>query len=116
MNSFSGWNLTIPRVIPGNEHAWMMFPIVLDETRMSKTDLVAYLNSHLVETRDMMPIVSQPIYRDLISPGEFPVAEWVDRNGFYIGCHQDLEPADLEYIRGVFEGFDRERVGGLAGR
>jgi CDP-6-deoxy-D-xylo-4-hexulose-3-dehydrase/perosamine synthetase len=32
----------------------------------------------------------------------YPVARWVNRQGFYIGCHQGLEKADLDYIIEVF--------------
>ncbi|MCK4827937.1 hypothetical protein KA005_70055, partial [bacterium] len=32
-----------------------------------------------------------------------PIAEYVGKNAFYIGCHQYLEKQDLEYIVDVFE-------------
>jgi dTDP-4-amino-4,6-dideoxygalactose transaminase len=37
----------------------------------------------------------------MIFPPDFPVAKYIDENGFYIGCHQDIEPDDIEYVRQV---------------
>jgi perosamine synthetase len=100
-------------ILKENTHAWMMFPIVIQHPQVDKEKLTRYLNSRQIETRDMMPIVSQPIYQEMISPEDYPIASFVDRNGFYIGCHQDIEPEDIEYVRQVFTEFltDEEPFG-----
>ena len=48
----------------------------------------------------MLPLLSQPIYRRLFGDlePEYPVAQWLNRGGFYIGCHQHLDEAATEYV------------------
>ena len=105
INELFGWNVTLPKTALGNEHSWMMYAVVLDPGKVAKEELTGYLNRHYIETRDMMPIVNQPIYESMIRRGEFPIAEWTCENGFYVGCHQDLEPIDIEYVRQVLVNF-----------
>ena len=40
----------------------------------------------------MLPLTNQPVYHRLLGWREqhYPVAQWINNNGFYIGCHQDL--------------------------
>jgi len=103
---YLGVGLVLPRVAPDNEHAWMMYPIVLPP-ETNKQHFCGYLNMMGVETRDMMPIVSQPIYQDMLRREDYPVADWTDQQGMYIGCHPDLTPQDIEYVAQVFEGYWR---------
>jgi dTDP-4-amino-4,6-dideoxygalactose transaminase len=60
-----------------------------------------------------MPLLNQPAYRKIFGDIEkkYPVARWIDRNGFYIGCHQHLSGKDLEYIVSVFGKFFAGRKG-----
>jgi dTDP-4-amino-4,6-dideoxygalactose transaminase len=48
----------------------------------------------------MLPLVNQPVYQRLfqIDVNDYPVADWINRNGFYVGCHQYLAPQDLDYL------------------
>lgn len=108
INQSYGTNFKIPRIAPGNEHSWMMFPIVCDELVVKKAELLPYLNERHIETRDMMPIVSQPIYQDMIEPNDYPYALHLERNGFYLGCHQDLNDNHLEYVRQIVIEFIRK--------
>lgn len=91
-------HLQLPKTRPETEHSFMMFPIVLRHE--NKKDLVNYLEKHGVETRNMLPLINQPIYIKLfnLNPADYPVADWVNNNGFYIGCHQDLAVDDLNYV------------------
>lgn len=97
LNKHFDAGLAIPQVAEGNEHSWMMFPIVITREDVRKQDLVEHLNAWKIETRDLMPITNQPIFSGMIE-GETPVADWLNRNGFYIGTHQDLETDDIEYV------------------
>jgi perosamine synthetase len=89
------------------EHAFMMFPIVIRSgASFTKEDLVMHLEKWNIETRDMLPLINQPVYAHFdIRQEDYPVADWVNRNGFYIGCHQGLTEHDLTYIVSVFEDF-----------
>ncbi|OFV91960.1 MAG: hypothetical protein A3H95_15975 [Acidobacteria bacterium RIFCSPLOWO2_02_FULL_64_15] len=94
--------MQLPAIRPQTEHTFMMYPIVLRVE--PKGDLVNYLERHGVETRDMFPLVDQPIYQRKLSvnPAQFPVARWVNANGFYVGCHQALADSDLDYMIELF--------------
>ena len=92
----------LPDTRPGNEHVFMMFPMVLRDE--AKEPLVEFLEAHGVETRDMLPITNQPVYQRMLGWRErdFPVAERINRQGFYMGCHQDLSAQDLAYVTELF--------------
>lgn len=88
--------LQLPRIRPNTTHSGMMYPIVVRNG--TKDALCSYLEERGIETREMLPLVSQPAYRGLWQPGDYPVAQWIDRSGLYIGCHQDLTDEDLAYM------------------
>jgi dTDP-4-amino-4,6-dideoxygalactose transaminase len=91
--------LQLPFVPPDREHMFMLFPIVLRDR--PKRGLVNYLEDHLIETRDLMPLVNQPIYRRIFGDGledRYPVAKWLNASGFYIGCHQHLTEEEKAYV------------------
>ena len=103
-----GNNLQLPSWPRYSEHAFMMFPIVIHkECRINREDLVIHLEEHNVETRPMLPLLNQPFYKKIFGDIEkdYPVAEWINNNGFYIGCHQDLGAKDIQYIVDVFDDF-----------
>jgi len=83
--------IQLPKIPEDRQHAFMMFP---------KERIVNYLEEMDIETRDMLPLINQPIYqqRFALKEGMFPIAEWINKNGFYIGCHQDISDEELNYI------------------
>jgi len=97
--------IQLPQIRPDCTHSYMMFPIVLHEAK--KNDLVQHLEENGIETRDMMTLIRQPVYKNLLSINEddFPVSKWVTDNGFYIGCHHNISESDLEYISDIFNKF-----------
>lgn len=95
--------IQLPSVRPHTGHAFMMYPIVM--LNDDKAQITAYLESRGIETRAMLPLINQPCYARLWNPADYPVAQWIDRSGFYIGCHQNLTRADLDYIIGAFANY-----------
>jgi dTDP-4-amino-4,6-dideoxygalactose transaminase len=95
-------HLQLPEVPEDREHNFMMYPIVLKDR--DKKDLVFFLEKNLIETRDMLPLLNQPIYEKQISniEKEFPVANWINNSGFYIGSHQYLKKEELDYTISKF--------------
>lgn len=92
--------LQLPYIPTGYSHAFMMYPMVVNENR---DKLLMYMEERGIETRYLFPLLSQPIYRKLF-PGledEFPVAKDLAENGFFIGMHQGLTAADIQYISNV---------------
>lgn len=100
--------LQLPERKKGADHVYMMYPIVVQkDAGFSKQELVNYLEELNIETRDMMPLINQPLYEKLYGKLEskYPVARWINRNGFYIGCHQFLTSKERSFIVSAFEHF-----------
>lgn len=97
--------IQLPYVPANCEHCYMLFPIVT--LKEPKTELIRFLEKSGIETRDLMPLVTQPIYRKLFGKieNQFKVALWLNQNGFYIGCHPYLTKKDLEYVIEVFHNY-----------
>lgn len=90
------------------DHSFMMYPLVVKkEAPFTREDLTHYLEKQNIETRPMLPLLNQPIYRELFGDIEkdYPVAEWIDHNGFYVGCHHGLAKAQLDKIVDVVQDF-----------
>ena len=79
----------------------MMFPIVIKNSEIiNYKEFINYLEKCNIETRPMLPLLNQPIYKKLFGDieNEYPVAKYINKNGFYIGCHHGLNIEDLDYI------------------
>jgi perosamine synthetase len=98
-------HIQLPRIRPGNDHSFMMYPLVL--RHQPKEKVVEYLEDRGVETRDLLPLINQPVYRSLfkLNPKQYPVSQWLIDSGFYIGCHHGLKRADLEYVASLLSTF-----------
>ena len=99
--------IQLPITRPHTGNSFMMFPIVCKQED-KRDKLTQHLNEKDIGTRRMLPLVNQPCYKGLWQPDDYPIAQWIDRNGFYVGCHQDLTKKDLDYmietIRKFFDG------------
>ncbi|MCX6126887.1 MAG: DegT/DnrJ/EryC1/StrS family aminotransferase, partial [Proteobacteria bacterium] len=104
-------HLQLPQVRPDSGHAFMMFPIVLRNEK--KTNFVNYLEENGIETRDMLPLINQPYSKQIfnIREADYPVSKWVNENGFYIGCHQNLTDIEKDFIvQKFFEYYEHKTV------
>ena len=104
--------LQLPYII--EDHVFMMYPIVI-KGGYRKDKLITYLENNGIETRNLMPITNQPVYINTIFKGvdvskEYPVAENLNNNGFYIGCHSFLNFDDMDYIVKTFENYFSNEV------
>lgn len=91
--------IQLPRHPENIEHTYMMFPILVKpESPKTKNEIVKYLESQNIETRPMLPLLNQPIYKEIFGDIEknYPNAEYIDNNGFYIGCHHGLGKEELD--------------------
>lgn len=90
--------IQLPYLPPDRDHMFMLFPIVLREE--GKRNLVNFLEENSIETRDLLPLLNQPVYKRLFGDLEkkYPVAKWLNDSGFYIGCHQYLKEEEKEYV------------------
>jgi dTDP-4-amino-4,6-dideoxygalactose transaminase len=88
--------IQLPEVRFGNQHAWMMYPMLAFNDH--KKPLTEFLEANGIETRDMMPLINQPCYKGMWNPDDYKRAQVIDKCGFYVGIHQDLTTDDLDYI------------------
>lgn len=98
--------IQLPMVPKDRDHNYMMYPIVLKN--MHKSELVNYLEERNIETREMVPLTNQPVYKKLFGKNlesKFPVAKWINESGFYIGSHPYLKPKEVKYIVDVIHEF-----------
>lgn len=96
---------------PSN-HCYMMYSIVLDE-QLDASNIIDYLNDKSVEVRRMMPITNQPVVQDYFNSklkDEFPIADLINRQGFYVGCHPELTIDDMEEMGSVIDEAIRQEV------
>ena len=99
-------HMQLPFEPQDREHHYMMYPIVLRDKE--KTDLVNFLEARKIETREMVPLTNQPAFKK--SFGEdledrYPVSKWINRNGFYIGCHPYLTDDEKIYMVETIKSF-----------
>ena len=93
--------IQLPRHPQNVEHTYMMFPILPRKSSgIRREDFVQYLERRNIETRPMLSLLNQPVYKEIFGDIEkdYPVAEYIDHNGFYIGCHHGLTDRDLQYV------------------
>lgn len=106
LKPFSSY-LQLPYAPVGYRHAFMMFPIVIIDSHISRDTLVAALEDNNIETRYLLPLLNQPLYQRLfgnIEP-QYPVAAFLNRNAFYIGCHPAMTEKDIQYVVKIFKKF-----------
>lgn len=89
------------------EVSYLAYPIVIKKPGLiSRKELRYELEKKGVETRPLFGCIptQQPAYSHLkfLYEDKLPNAEYVGRNGFYIGCHQYLDKKDIDYIISIF--------------
>lgn len=92
--------LDLPRDRPNARRSHRMFPIRLKAPTGVRNRVSFFLERHGVETRPLFPLLEQPYYRRLFGDiaGKYPIAREAGSTGFYVGCHELLEQADLDYM------------------
>jgi len=97
--------LQLPHTPEGYDHSYMMYPAVCKEG-VDRESLLMHMESKGIETRYLFPLLSQPAYKKLF-PGmleKYPVAQRLEKQGFFIGMHQGLIRADMHFIAHTIAG------------
>ena len=92
--------LQLPTTAPGRGHAWMMYPIVCREVGICE-DLMVHLERYAIQTRFLMPLLSQPALQRAVKAdltGACPTARRISRNGFFVGCHPGVTRDDCAFV------------------
>lgn len=94
----------LPLQLPVLERSsWMLFPLVLLDG--SRDTFMSYMLRKGIETRQMMPLTDQPCYKGLVKESDFPVAEWINKNGVCLPCHQLITDEQVDYMVECVKGF-----------
>ncbi len=85
---------------------YLAYPLVVKRS-ISREKIRTELEKKGVETRPLFGCIptQQPAYAYLKKQyeGKLPHAEFLGKNGFYIGCHQYLSTQDLDYAINAFK-------------
>ena len=97
----------LPYIPQKTEHAFMMFPIVIKNPSISKWGFISFLEEKGIETRELLPLLNQPAYKKTFGNIEknYPVAQKINKKGFYFGCHHKMTIYDARYIADIFHEF-----------
>ena len=103
--------LQLPKIRPEAEHVFMFYPIVTKES-IDRTDLINFLEENLIETRHLLPLLNQPVYKKIFGDIEhkFPVSKYLNSSAFYIGCHMGIRKKELDYIIKKFHEYFKKRL------
>jgi perosamine synthetase len=93
--------LQLPVIPGGFKHSFMMYTMVIHPSACIPRDkFLQYLERNGIETRYMLPLLSQPVYQKMFPRmlSIYPQAKRLDEHGFFIGCHQGLTNEDIHYV------------------
>lgn len=107
--------IQLPQVDQTQPFAFMAYPLVIKRDLIKRQpnllkELVMFLEEQQIETRYFFPLLNQPAYEDLgWEAKDYPIASYLESAGFYVGCHQDLNEEDLDYVsRHIHRFFNKE--------
>lgn len=98
--------IQLPYTPDGYTHSFMMYAMVLDRG-IDREKFLMHLEKSGIETRYLLPLLGQPIYKKLFPDLEYqyPVSRRLAKQGFFIGMHQGLTKEDIEYISEVIHAY-----------
>jgi perosamine synthetase len=101
--------LQLPVARPESDHVYMFYPLAIIDPRVRRNQLIRFLEEHGIETRYLLPLINQPIYKQLFGTldDQYPVAAKLNTAAFYIGCHPEMSDDDVSYIIDVFHEYFR---------
>lgn len=85
-----------------DDNAWMYFPIICKEG-VNRDELALFLERRGIQTRWIMPLTNQPIYKNIFKESDYPVAQMINKQGLLLGIHPFLNARDIRYIAKCFK-------------
>ncbi|GHT33599.1 LPS biosynthesis protein [Bacteroidia bacterium] len=100
----------LPEATKNSDPAWFSYIVtVKDDAPFTRDELTAYLNSQLVETRNLFAgnMTKQPAYinRDFRIAGELPNTDKITGSTFFLGTYPGLTDEMFQYMEKVFADF-----------
>ncbi|MEO6052033.1 MAG: DegT/DnrJ/EryC1/StrS family aminotransferase [Pyrinomonadaceae bacterium] len=102
--------LQLPFPRPGSENCYMFYAFSIMDERVKRGDLIRFLEDNAIETRYLLPLINQPVYREIFGnlDDQYPVAAHLNQNAFYIGCHPEITDSEIEYVIEKFHQYFEE--------
>jgi CDP-6-deoxy-D-xylo-4-hexulose-3-dehydrase len=102
--------LILPQPTPRSVPSWFgLLLTVRDESPFTRADLVAYLESRLIQTRQLFGgnLLRQPAFQNINHrvAGELKNTDKIMNDAFFIGVYPGLTDAMLGYVESVFADF-----------
>ena len=113
----------LPVAAPDSDPSWFGFKVMLGRSApFTRDQIVGFLETKGVQTRGIFGgnVLRQPAYRDLAAAGRLRVAgdltgsDRLMNDAFFIGVYPGIEPAHVDYVRQVLDGFFEEFATGFA--
>jgi CDP-6-deoxy-D-xylo-4-hexulose-3-dehydrase len=101
----------LPEATGNSNPAWFAFPLtVRSETAgFTRNDITAYLNEHLVETRNLFGgnLLRQPAYRNITyrRVGDLSNTDRIMNDTFFLGTYPGLGKEQIDYTSGIINQF-----------
>lgn len=95
--------IVLPEATPESDPAWFGFPmIVREEASFSRKQLVEYLDSRKIQTRQIFAgnLVRQPAYKGIHyrTIGDLPNSDRIMNQGFWVGVYPGLTTEMIDYM------------------
>lgn len=111
-NFFSTYDyFSLPKQLPQVKTSWLAFPLTIkSNTPFSRLEIVSFLEKNNIQTRPVFTgnILRQPGFKHIKHNNlrrDFPVADFVMKNSFLIGCNHGLKQKHLDKIKQTFRKF-----------
>jgi CDP-4-dehydro-6-deoxyglucose reductase, E1 len=101
----------LPEATEKSDPAWFAFPITVNNqtARFTRNELTAYLNEHLIETRNLFGgnLLRQPAYRNITcrQVGELSNTERITRDTFFLGTYPGICKDQIDYTFDIINQF-----------
>ncbi len=93
---------TLPNILPGSEPVFMGLPLIINDDRIDREDIVLFLLSRKIDARYMFAgnITKQPAYQSCTwrISGGLEITDTIAANGFWVGIHPGVTEEMIEYI------------------
>ena len=98
----------LPEATEGADPSWFAFPLtVRKNSPFKRKDFTMFVEEHKIQTRNYFAgsVYYQPAYEDLQIDNNFPMADFVTTNTFFLGTSPVIKSHHLDYIESVVDDF-----------
>lgn len=98
---------SFPAINEGAEPIFFGFPIMIEDNNIDRRDMVKYLNDNKIGTRYLFGgnLLHHPAYKNIEHRvvGELKNTNKIEKDLFWIGCHQGMGKKEIKYIAETFD-------------